>query len=155
MSQIPDDLKKQELAALTEILSKERTDSSSTTSTPQLNSNSTTTTTTTSTSGTTTKQTQSQTKLLQSDNLWNSILEQSIKAVRQKLEPRHLIVLGDRFSGKSSFIARLQRLDLGELREGIALDYAFLDIQAESSKGTDDGKRMYLVFCFVFLCLQI
>lgn len=138
-SQLPEDLKKQELAALTDILSKERTEnnnngassssnnSNATPSTPSLNNK---------------QQQPQQVKLLQSDNLWNSILEQSINKVRQKLEPRHMIVLGDRFSGKSSFIARLQHLDLAELREGIALDYAFLDIQAESSKGTDDGNEM-------------
>jgi hypothetical protein len=127
---IPEDLKKQELVSLTDILTKER----------NVISTSSTTNNTNNENASVQRSEIIDKQKREGENLWSTILEQSSKNIRKRMEPRHLLIMGDRYSGKSSFLARLQRLDLGELKEGIALDYAFLDIQAESSKGTDDGK---------------
>ena len=132
MSQLPDDLKKQELASLTNILSKDKQTNNNNNSLPENNVGS-------KQNGTKTASTSNK-PTGQEINLWNKILEESSKNVRSRIEPRHLIILGNHYSGKSSLLARLQNMNANEIREGIALDYAFINIEDQISKTTDEGK---------------
>jgi hypothetical protein len=145
MSDFPEELKKRELASLTNVLAADR-QSPAAAASPTIQSSASpapkTATPTTNATGSTNaaSPTSASTSGSDSNNLWNKILDDASRSVRQRLEPRSLVILGNRFSGKSSLLARLQRLDINEVREGIALDYAYIDIFDETAT-RDDGKK--------------
>jgi len=76
------------------------------------------------------------------DNLWEKILSEASRSVADRLEPKHVLLLGDRNSGKSTLLARLQGLDISELQGGIALDYSFLDIHSSPDADEDPVSRV-------------
>jgi len=73
-------------------------------------------------------------------NLWEKILSEASRSASDRLESKNIVVLGDRNCGKSTLVARLQGLDIAGLRNGLALDYSFLDIV--SSEDDDPVSRM-------------
>eukprot|EP01114_Cavostelium_apophysatum_P024828 TRINITY_DN987_c0_g1_i4.p1 TRINITY_DN987_c0_g1~~TRINITY_DN987_c0_g1_i4.p1 ORF type:complete len:166 (-),score=26.82 TRINITY_DN987_c0_g1_i4:203-700(-) len=67
------------------------------------------------------------------ENLWNKILSEASRSVNDRLESKTVLVLGEKNSGKSTLISRLQGLDASEVRKGIALDYSFIDIHGSET----------------------
>jgi len=67
-------------------------------------------------------------------NLWNSILQECSKSFSHRFETRNVLVLGDRNCGKSILLARLQGMDLGDIEQGVALDYSFLDVKTSEDE---------------------
>ncbi|KAL6067712.1 Cytoplasmic dynein 1 light intermediate chain 1 [Balamuthia mandrillaris] len=62
------------------------------------------------------------------DNLWQQVLRDSAQK-NHLLESKTVLLLGDRSTGKSSLIARIQGLDHTEAsKDGVALDYTYLDV---------------------------
>jgi len=63
-------------------------------------------------------------------NIWEKVLSESSRSVADRLQTKTVVVLGDRSSGKSSLLARVQGNDLQALRRGVALDYSFIDVKS-------------------------
>jgi len=82
------------------------------------------------------------TKTEESENLWEKILQEASRSVADRLESKHVLLLGDRSSGKSTLLARLQGLDIGELQRGVALDYSFIDIHSSPEADDDPVSRI-------------
>jgi dynein light intermediate chain 1 len=76
------------------------------------------------------------------ENLWDKILSEASRSVADRLESKHVLLLGDRNSGKSTLLARLQGLDISELQGGIALDYSFIDIHSSPDADEDPVSRV-------------
>jgi len=72
----------------------------------------------------------------ESENLWNKILSEASRSVSDRLDSKTLLVLGDKNSGKSTLITRIQGLDIADMRKGVGLDYSFLDIHPENDDDT-------------------
>lgn len=75
-------------------------------------------------------------------NIWNSILSEASRAVADRLEQRTVLLLGERNSGKSSLLARLQGIDMSEAGKGVALDYSYIDITATNEMDDEPIARL-------------
>jgi dynein light intermediate chain 1 len=62
------------------------------------------------------------------DNIWNQILADATRESANILEPRTVLILGDRNAGKSALLARLQGQEISALSKGHALSYTFIDV---------------------------
>lgn len=71
------------------------------------------------------------------ENLWESILAEASHSVADRLESKTVLVVGDRLCGKSTLLARLEGIDIADIRRGFALDYSFIDIH--TSPDQDEG----------------
>jgi len=76
-------------------------------------------------------------------NLWEQILTKASRSVADRVDSTNAIFLGNRLSGKSSLLARLEDADVSELKKGIALDYSFIEIFA-NEEDDDTISRMNL-----------
>ncbi|PRP85614.1 dynein light intermediate chain [Planoprotostelium fungivorum] len=76
-------------------------------------------------------------------NLWEQILTKASRSVADRVESSNAVFLGNRLTGKSTLLAKIQGLDVSNLKKGIALDYGFVDIFA-SSDDDDPISRMNL-----------
>jgi len=76
------------------------------------------------------------------ENLWEKILNEASRSVADRLESKHVLLLGDRNTGKSTLLARLQGMDIGELQRGVALDYSFIDIHSSPEADDDPVSRI-------------
>lgn len=70
------------------------------------------------------------------ENLWNKILSEASRSVNDRLDTKTVLVLGDKNTGKSTLVTRLQGGDIVKIQKGVALGYSFLDIRNNDDDDT-------------------
>lgn len=78
----------------------------------------------------------------QTENLWGTILKEASRSINDRLDAKNVLVLGDRNSGKSTLVTRLQGLDITQVEKGVALGYSFIDIRNTNEADDEPVARL-------------
>ncbi|KAJ5077495.1 dynein light intermediate chain [Anaeramoeba ignava] len=73
--------------------------------------------------------------------IWEKILNEVRARKTKTLDTTTLVVLGKKSSGKSTFLSRFCERDKNEFREGIALDYSYLEVRSNEDDIEDVVSR--------------